>query len=312
MGAGRNRPRLRRWLQQNGAFVLMALPGLALILVFAYLPLFGVIIAFKRYLPLRGIFDSPWVGFKNFAFLFGSDIAARITANTLILNALFIITSTAAALALAILINAVRLRHTAVATYYQLSFLLPHFISYVAVGFLAFTFLSADNGLINKILISLGMSPLRWYQTPEYWPAILIVVNLWKQAGFASLIYFAGLLAINPEYYEAAALDGASPWQQITQITLPLLLPLIVITTLLAIGRIFYADFGLFFHVTRNSSLLYPTTDVIDTYVFRALRETGDIGQAAAAGFYQSFVGFLLVIGANWMVRRIEPERALF
>lgn len=305
-------PGWRRWLRQNGALSLMALPGLALIFVFSYLPMFGIIIAFKNYRPSRGVFGSPWVGMKNFDFLFGSEAAWRITTNTLLLNGLFILTSTIAALALAILINEVRLRSTTLSNFYQSAFLLPHFISYVVVGLLAFAFLSADNGFINKTLISLGLQPVSWYQTPEYWPAVLTTVNLWKHTGFSSLIYLAGLLALSPEYYEAAELDGANKWQQITKITLPLLLPLIVITTLLAIGRIFYADFGLFYHVTRNSSMLYPTTDVIDTYVFRALRETGDVGQAAAAGFFQSFVGFLLVIGANWFVRRVEPDRALF
>ncbi|HEU5098157.1 MAG TPA: ABC transporter permease subunit [Roseiflexaceae bacterium] len=304
--------RLSRWQRKNGAWLLMALPGLALIFVFSYIPMFGIIIAFKNYRPARGIFGSPWVGLRNFEFLFGSDTAWRITFNTLTLNAIFIITSTIAALAVALLINEVRERSSRLTNFYQSAFLLPHFISYVVVGLLAFTFLSADNGFINKTLERLGAQPISWYQVPEYWPTILTSVNLWKHTGFSSLIYLAGLLAINPEWYEAAALDGATKWQQIWKISIPLLFPLIIITTLLAIGRIFYADFGLFYQVTRDSSLLYPTTDVIDTYVFRALRVTGDVGQAAAAGFLQSIVGFTLVILANWLVRRVEPDRALF
>lgn len=290
----------------------MALPGLVLLFVFAYLPMFGIVIAFKNYRPVDGIWGSEWIGFKNFEFLFRSADAWRITSNTLFLNAIFIVTSTVAALAIAVLINEVRKKNVLITNFYQSSMLLPHFISWVVVGILAFTFLSADNGFLNKTLERFGLEGRGWYSTPEYWPIILPIVNLWKHTGFSSLIYLAGLLGINPEYYEAAALDGASKWHQVRYISLPLLLPLVIITTLLAIGRIFYADFGLFFHVTRDNSILYPTTDVIDTYVYRALRETGIIGQAAATGFYQSMVGFVLVVLSNWVVRRIDPDRALF
>jgi putative aldouronate transport system permease protein len=310
--SGIRRARLRRWCHKNGAWLLMAVPGLALIFVFSYIPMFGIIIAFKKYQPASGILGSPWIGLRNFEFLFGSDTAWRITINTLYLNTIFIITSTIAALFLALLINEIRKHSPRLTAFYQSTFLLPHLVSYVVVGLLAFTFLSADSGFINQGLERIGAHQIGWYQSPKYWPAILTSINLWKHAGFSSLIYLAGLLAINPEYYEAAALDGATRWQLIRKISLPLLLPLVIITTLLAIGRIFYADFGLFYQVTRDNSLLYSTTDVIDTYVFRALRVTGDVGQAAAAGFFQSIVGFFLVVLANWAVRRIEPDRALF
>lgn len=304
--------RLSRWRTKNGALLIMALPALLLLLVFAYLPMIGIIVAFKDYRAAQGIFGSDWVGFKNFEFLFGSSDAWKITYNTIFLNAIFIVTSTLAALVIAILMNEIRERNKFLTNFYQSALLLPHFISYVIVSYFVFAFLNSDNGLVNHMITDMGGESVSWYSSPQYWPAILTSVNLWKHAGFNSIIYLSGILAINPEYYEAARIDGANKWQQIKRITLPLLLPLVIITILLAIGRIFYADFGLFFQVTRDNSLLYSTTDVIDTYVFRALRVTGDIGQAAAAGFFQAVVGFVLVVLANWAVRRVDKEKSLF
>lgn len=304
--------RLNRWRRRNGTLLLMALPALLLLFVFAYLPMLGIIIAFKDYRAAKGIFDSDWIGFKNFEFLFGSGDAWKIIFNTLFLNGLFIVTMTIAALGIAILMNEIRERNKWLTNFYQSALLLPHFISYVIVSYFVFAFLNSDNGMINHVITSAGGEPVSWYTSPQYWPAILTSVNLWKHAGFNSIIYLSGILAINPDYYEAARIDGANKWQQIKGITLPLLTPLVIITTLLAIGRIFYADFGLFFQVPRDNSLLYSTTDVIDTYVFRALRVTGDVGQAAAAGFFQAVVGFVLVLLANWAVRRVDKEKSLF
>jgi putative aldouronate transport system permease protein len=302
----------RRLFTKNGSLLLMTLPGLILLLVFSYLPMFGVIVAFKDFKAVKGIFDSDWIGFKNFEFLFGTSDAWRITFNTLFLNALFIVTSTLGAIAVALLLNEVRERTKKLTNFYQSALLLPHFISYVIVGYFVFAFLNTDSGLVNKTLAGFGVDSISWYSSPQYWPAILTSVNLWKNVGFNSIIYLSGILAINPEYFEAARIDGATKWKQTTRITIPLITPLIIITTLLAIGRIFYADFGLFFQVTRDNGLLYPTTDVLDTYVYRALRVSGDVGMAAAAGLYQAVVGFVLVVAANWVVRRIDSDKALF
>jgi len=310
-GTGRM-ARFRRLFTKNGSLLLMALPGLLLLLVFSYLPMFGVIVAFKDYRAAKGIFDSDWIGFKNFEFLFGTEDAWRITFNTLFLNALFIVTSTIGAIGVALLLNEVREKTKKLTNFYQSALLLPHFISYVIVGYFVFAFLNTDSGLVNKTLAGFGVDSISWYSSPQYWPAILTSVNLWKNVGFNSIIYLSGILAINPEYFEAARIDGATKWKQITKITIPLIMPLIIITTLLAIGRIFYADFGLFFQVTRDNGLLYPTTDVLDTYVYRALRVSGDIGMAAAAGLYQAVVGFILVVAANWVVRRVDADKALF
>jgi putative aldouronate transport system permease protein len=297
-------------LRKNAVFLLMAAPGLLLLIVFSYLPMFGIIIAFKDYRAAQGIFDSAWVGLKNFEFLFRSPALSRITFNTIFLNGVFIITGTVAAIALALMLNEVRFKMAA--RTYQTVVFFPYFISWVIVGYFSFAMLNSDSGLVNNVLRSLGLKEVAWYSSPQYWPTILTVTNIWKGVGYGSVLYLAGMLGINQEYYEAAMLDGATKLQQIRYITLPFLVPIIAITTLLAIGRIFYADFGLFYYVTRDNSLLYSTTDVIDTYVFRALRVNADVGMAAATGLYQSFVGFFLVVLSNWLVKRANPERALF
>lgn len=302
--------RLARSIRKNGTLFLMALPGLVLLLVFHYMPLPGIVIAFKNYRTSQGIFGSDWIGLKNFEYLFATDAAVRITTNTLFLNAIFIVTGLLASLTIAILLNEVRSRY--LARFYQSSVFFPYFVSWVIVGYFGFAFLNGDSGLLNKWMERSGLTPVSWYSSPQYWPYILTAAHIWKSSGYWSIIYLAGMMGINTEYYEAAQIDGASRWQQIWSITLPLLMPIILINVLLSIGRIFYADFGLFYYVTRDSSLLYKTTDVIDTFVFRGLRSMGDFGMAAAAGFYQSVVGFVLVFTANWIVKRIDPEKSIF
>lgn len=299
-----------RDLNTNLNLLLMALPGILLLFVFAYLPMFGIIIAFKDYRFNLGIFGSEWVGFSNFRFLFGTDAAWRITRNTIVMNAIFIMVNTTASLFIAILLNEVY--RSRMVKYYQTLLFFPYFISWVVASYFVFGILNASNGLLNQFLINLGFDPVTWYRAPEYWPAILTLANLWNGVGFGSIIYLAGILGISPELFEAAKIDGANKWQQIRFITLPMLMPLIIILTLLAIGKIFNADFGLFYFLPRNTPMLYSTTDVIDTFVYRSLVELGNISMAAAAGFYQSVVGFILVIGANWMVRRYNADYSLF
>jgi putative aldouronate transport system permease protein len=293
-------------------FLAMALPGVLLLSVFSYLPLVGIIIAFKDYRPLEGIFDSAWVGFENFTFLFTSGTIWLITANTLLLNTAFIVTSTVVSLALALMINEVQKSNPWAAQLYQSVLFVPYFIAYTVVAYLVFTLLNAETGVANQFLKTLGLASVNWYSDPRPWPVILILVNLWKWAGFGTVLYLSGLLAVDSSYYEAASLDGASKWQQVRYISLPFLYPLITINILLQIGRIFFADFGLFFNVPRDSPLLYPATDVIDTFVFRSLRSLGDFGMAGAAALVQSVAGFALVLLSNYIVRRHDPDRALF
>ncbi|MFF2890483.1 ABC transporter permease [Paenibacillus sp. NPDC057967] len=289
----------------------MMLPGLAYLIINNYLPMFGLSIAFKDINYAKGIWASDWIGLKNFEYLFKTTDAYIITRNTLLYNAVFIVLGLAIAIAIAILLNEIRSKMAR--GFYQSVILLPYLISIILVSYLVYAMLSVDAGFINKtILPMLGLDPISWYLEPKYWPYILTVVHIWKGAGYSCIIFLAAILSIDREYYEAAELDGASKWMQIRKITFPMITPIITMLTLLGIGRIFYSDFGLFYQVPMNSGALYETTNVIDTYVFRGLMQLGDIGMSAAAGFYQSLVGFILVLVSNYIVRRFDKDNALF
>jgi putative aldouronate transport system permease protein len=293
------------------ALFLMLLPGMVYLFINNYMPMFGLTIAFKDINYAKGIWRSDWIGLKNFEFLFMTKDAWRITRNTILYNAVFIVLNTVTAIGVAILLNEVRKKF--LARFYQSVLLLPYLISMVIVGYLVLALLNLENGFMNKVILpAFGIDPISWYTKPEYWPYILTIVSLWKNIGYLCIIYLAAIVGIDPEYYEAATIDGATKWQQIRSITVPLLMPTIIILTLLAIGRIFYADFGLFYQVPLNSGPLQPTTDVIDTYVYRALITLGDIGMSSAAGFYQSLVGFVLVLVSNLIVRLKDKDQALF
>ncbi|MBC7872177.1 MAG: sugar ABC transporter permease [Chitinophagaceae bacterium] len=303
--------RVRRWaslkghvFRRNLTWFLMALPALLWLLVFKYLPLIGVWIGFTDYKVRRGVFGSDFVGLDNFRFLFATDTAVRATVNTVVLNVLFISVGVIFALFVAWLIFEV---YTSRLTkYYQTLLLLPRFISWVVVSYFVYALLATENGLINVMLRNLGLQPVSWYNSPEYWRIILLIVSLWSGMGISSLIYLSGMLAIDPQLFDAARIDGAGKWQQFRYVTFPMVLPLVVINVLLAMAYIMNADFGLFYQVTRNQQVLYPVTDVLDTYIYRSLIVTQNVSMAAAAQFYQSIVGFLLVILFNWIVRRIE------
>jgi len=288
----------------------MMIPGLLYLLINNYIPMAGLIIAFKKVNFEVGILKSPLIGFKNFEYLFKTKDAWIITRNTIGYNALFIVLGTAMAITVAILLNEVAGKK--MKSFYQGIFLLPFLISIVVVAYLVFAFLSTDVGFINNLREMSGQKPIQWYTTQKYWPFILTLVNQWKSFGYMSIIYFATLVGIDRTYYEAAVVDGANRWQQITSITLPLLKPTIITLVLLAIGRIFYSDFGLFYQVPMGSGPLIPVTNTIDTYVYRGLMQLGNLGMASASGFYQSIVGFVLVLSANWVVSRISKEHALF
>ncbi|SDD04530.1 putative aldouronate transport system permease protein [Paenibacillus sp. UNCCL117] len=290
---------------------LMMLPGIVYLIINNYLPMFGLAIAFKDINFAKGIWGSDWVGFQNFKFLFQTSDAYEITRNTILYNAAFIVIGLVVAVGFAILLNEIKSKFAS--RLYQSLIILPFLISMVLVSYLVFSMLSIESGFMNKtILPLLGMDPISWYNEPKYWPVILTLVHTWKGAGYACIIYLAAIIGIDPEYYEAATLDGASKWQQIRMITIPLITPVIIMLTLLQIGRIFYSDFGLFYQVPMNAGALFSTTNVIDTYVFRGLLQLGNIGMSSAAGFYQSFVGFFLVIISNYVVRKINKENALF
>ncbi|MEG0047796.1 MAG: ABC transporter permease subunit [Clostridia bacterium] len=288
----------------------MALPVTVLLILFNYLPMFGLVLAFKDFNVRDGIFGSPWYGFKNFEFLFKTSDAWLITRNTLCYNFAIIILSTLLAVILAVLLDG--LRSKLLSRTFQTVLIMPYFLSWIAVGFIGYAFLNPDKGLINSVLATYGVKPVLWYSKVEAWPFILVFTAIWKSVGYSSVMYLATITGISRDYYEAAAMDSATKWQQFCHITLPFLKPMLIILTLLSIGKIFYADFGLFYHLPRQSGQLYPVTNVIDTYVYNGLKVTGNIGMSAASNFYQSVVGFVLVLAANLTVRKIDPEYSLF
>lgn len=298
-------------LKEYWPLYLMMLPALLYLLINNYIPMAGMVIAFKKLNFAKGIWASPWAGIKNFKFLFASKDAWIITRNTLLYNVAFILVNMVVGIAIAILITEVR--NTKLKKVYQSAILLPFLMSMVILSYIVYALLSAENGLVNNSILPLfHIDPIQWYQKPKYWPAVLIIANCWKGVGYGCLIYIASLIGIDPSFYEAARLDGASKWQEITKITLPSLVPTIITLLLLSIGRIFYSDFGLFYQVPMNSGVLFPTTNVIDTYVYRALIEQGNISMSSAAGVYQSLVGFCVVMLSNWIVRRVDKDQALF
>ena len=289
---------------------LMAIPGIIYLFINNYMPLPGLVLAFKKYNVRKGIFGSDWAGFSNFKYLFATQDAWIITRNTIAYNVAFIIINTVCAIAVAILLAEMTSK---VKKFYQSAILLPFLISAVIISYLVFAFLSTENGFINNSLLKpLGIDPISWYTEKKYWPFILIFVSVWKSVGYNCIIYLSTIIGFDRSYYEAAAIDGGSKWQQIMQITVPLLKPTIIMLVLMSIGRIFYSDFGLFYQVPQNSGALYSVTNTIDTYVYRGLLELGDITMSSAAGLYQSIVGFILVLSANLVVRKLDSESALF
>lgn len=290
---------------------LMATPGLLYLLINNYLPMAGLVIAFKDLDFSKGIFGSDWVGFANFRYLFSTSDAWTITRNTILYNFSFIVINTTIGFALAIVLS--EIRNKVSLKIYQAVILLPMLISMVIVSYLVMAALDTDLGFMNRtVLPLLGIKSVSWYSEPKAWITIIPIVNLWKGVGFTTIIYLSAIVGIDKELYEAATIDGASFWLQVRTITLPLILPVIIMTTTLAIGRIFRSDFGLFYQVTLDSGALYETTNVIDTYVYRGLMRVGDIAMSSAAGLYQSVVGFILVLISNWLVRRLSRENAMF
>ena len=290
---------------------IMMLPGLAYLIINNFLPMFGVVIAFKDLNFRKGILASDWAGFDNFKYLFATKDAWTITRNTLGYNILFIILATVIGVALAILLNEVRAKLSL--KVFMTCILIPYLLSYVIVNYLAYAYLAPDTGLINNtILKAFGMDGISWYTAPQYWPYIIVFVYIWKSIGYAMVLYYSSILGISQEYYEAAALDGATKWQQIKNVTLPLLKPTIITLFILNVGRIFNSDFGLFYQVTRNSGMLYSTTRTIDVYVYNALMNNNDYAMSSAASVYQSVVGCITLIVANFIIRKVQPEDAMF
>lgn len=293
----------------NFELLILALPAIFYFIIFHYIPMLGIVIAFKNYHYDLGIIKSKWVGLKNFEFFFSSHDALKVTVNTVLYSSVFIITGTVCAIVIALLLY--EIKNKIAIKIYQTTMILPHFLSWVIVGYITYVLLNPVFGVANHILSIVGVKPVEWYTELKYWPFILVFTNIWKHIGMNCIIYYASLMGIEESYYEAAKMDGATRWQQTWYISIPFLIPLITILSILALGNLFRGDFGLFYQIPRDVGVLYPVTDVIDTYVFRGLRN-GNIGITAAVGFFQSFVGLAMVLLTNFIVKRINPENTLF
>ena len=297
-------------LKNNYQLLLMAMPVILFLFIFRYLPLGGLVLAFKDFRYDLGIFGSPWNGLKNIEFFFKSDAALQITLNTLAYNFTFIIFGTIINAGVALLMNEIRSKSAI--KFYQTAMFFPYFMSWVIVAFIVYAILSPGYGILNRILEMLGGTPGDWFTDTGIWPAVLITAGLWKYMGYSVLLYYAVLIGIDSAYYEAARVDGATKLKMAWHISIPFLIPVTLIQFILAVGRIFYSDFGLFYQVPQNVSILYRATDVIDTYVFRALMYLNDIGMSTAIGLFQSVLGVILVLAANKLVKSIDEESALF
>ena len=305
------KPKVKTKYAKSGPLLLIAAPGILYLLINNYIPMFGIFLAFKNYSYKKGIFGSAWNGLENFRFLFQTKDAFIITRNTILYNIAFIIIGTVFAITIAIFLNA--LGDSIRTKFFQSSLLLPNLMSWVIIAYMVYAFLNADSGFVNNTIIkALGKEEVAWYMEKGYWPFILTFVNLWKNAGYQSIIYLAAIAGIDKSIYEAASLDGATKVQQIFRITLPMLRPTVIILTLMAVGRIFFSDFGLFYQVPMNSGALYSTTQTIDTYVYRGLMESNNVGMSAAAGLFQSVLGFIVVVSANAFVKKVDNDNALF
>lgn len=296
-------------LWTNKFLYILALPAIVYTFIFSYYTLPYMVIAFEKFNYKTGIF-SEFVGLKNFEYFFSSSWAWTVTRNTIVINVLFLVFGTVCAVLLAIVLNEVKAKKFLKVS--QSMMLFPYFISWVIVSYMLQGILATDGGLINNVIVSMGGERINFYSNPSYWYPILLILNIWKGTGYSAIIYLAAITGIDEGLYEAAYIDGATRFKRIIHITLPLLFPTICIMTLMSIGRIFYGDFGMLYAIIRDNSSLMPIAEVIDTYVYRTFKNTGDPSLSMAIGLYQSIVGFILVFTANWVVRRKFPDGALF
>jgi putative aldouronate transport system permease protein len=299
-------------IKKNFSLYSMTLPAAVCLFLFSYFPMMGLIIAFKEFKFDTGIFGSKWVEpiYYNFDFLFTSDAAFRAMRNTILLNFAFIIIGTICEVGLALMFCEISNRRFKKLA--QSLTILPYFVSWIVVGVFAYNFLNYETGSVNSLLQSLGLEKVDWYSKAGIWPILLILFNRWKATGYGAVVYLATLTGIDETYYEAAEIDGATRWQQVKHISIPLLMPTVIILTLLSVGRIMNADFGMFYALVGDNAQIYSTTDVIDTFVYRNLRVLGDIGMSSATGLLQSILSFGLVIGSNMLARAYDRDAALF
>lgn len=306
--AARKRPS-KKTIRESLSMGMLALPGIALLIIFNYLPMFGIVIAFKNFLPLKGIWGSDWCGFDNFKFFFTSSDAVRTIRNTVLYNLVWMVTGTFAGVGMALLFYNLKSRKAL--KIYNTVILIPKFLSAVLLSFLVEIFLGYRFGVVNQLMDMIGAARTDWYLEVSIWPFVLTFVHTWATVGVGSMIYYASLMGLDEGLLEAAKLDGANKLQQIWHVMIPHLIPIIVIQNILAIGNMFTGDFGLFYQVPKDSGQLYPVTDIINTYTFRALK-SGNLARGAAVGLFQSAAGFVTVLVTNQIVKKISPENSLF
>jgi len=297
-------------LKKYRILFIMTLPAILIVFFMSYIPMAGIVLAFKDYRFSMGIFGSPWVGFDNFKFFFISGTGLMVTRNTILYNLLDLFTSQVMAIGIAIILSEMTVKFYKKVT--QSMIFLPYFISWIVVGAFVFNILDYKNGVLNTIIKALGMQPINLYQIPWAWIIVICFFNSWKWVGYNSVIYIAAIAGVDVQCYEAASLDGANVFQKIKYITLPGISNTIVIIVLLNIGRILRGDFQMFYQIIGNNGQLFNTTDVIDTFVFRSLISTGDIGMSAAASFYQSFLCFIIIMVVNAIIKKANEDYALF
>lgn len=295
---------------QTRVLLVMCLPAILFFFLLSYMPMPGIYIAFVQYNYRDGIFGSQFVGLRNFDYLWRSGRLLQLTRNTILYNLAFITLGNLLAVFIAVLLNEMQSRLFKKVT--QTMMFLPYFISQVLVGILVFNMLNFDTGFVNNILTSLGMEPWGPYSDPNVWPVILVIVYLWQQTGYNSVVYFAAIMGIDSETVEAAKVDGANAFQRIRYIIIPSLKPTIVILLLFALGGIVKGNFGLFYNIIGTNSLLYSTTDIIETFVYRATMTDFNFSNASAVGLYQSLIGFIIIMVVNFVVKKIDPEYSLF
>lgn len=314
----KNRVKAKKFTFDDLELILLSLPTVIWYALFSFLPMFGVLLAFKSYkmTPGKGFItsflDSPWVGIDKFKFLFARDDMGAIFAKTIGYNLIFIILSVVIPVTLAVMIS--NLYSQAFGKVCQTAMFLPHFMSWVVASYFVFAFLSPEQGLVTRMMQNMGMGTFNFYgaEANKVWPFLLVILNIWKTTGYGMVVYLASITGIDSTYYEAAVIDGATKWQQVKKITLPLLKPIIIIMTIMALGRIFNSDFGLFYQSTKNATALYPSTQTLDVLIYNMLSRSSDMSMAAAAALFQSAAGCVTILLANWVVTKVDSESAFF
>ena len=297
-------------LKKNKYLFLLNAPAMLYVLINDYIPMPGIVLAFKKYNYSKGIFGSDWVGLRNFGFLFQTGDIYRITFNTVAYNIVFIITGIFFQVAVAVILSEIKGKYFKKVS--QTLLLMPYFITWVVAGAIVYNIFGTEYGLLNSVLTSMGHEKIAFMNTPQLWPGIFVLFRIWKGLGYGAVVYLAAITGIDQEIYEAAQIDGASIWQRVFRITVPCIKPTIMVLLLLDLSKVVRGDFQMFYNLTGNNPMLYQVSDIIDTYVYRSLIQTQNFGMSSAAGLYQSVLGFVLILTFNGIMRKLHPDSALF